>query len=70
MHIDWTAFTPGPALFGGVLLGFAAALSIHFHGRILGISGIVGGLFWCLLLSLIISPRGLGALGRRSFYCS
>ena len=44
MQIDWTAFTPGPALFGGVLLGIAAALYIHFHGRILGISGIVSGL--------------------------
>jgi hypothetical protein len=44
MQIHWTAFTPGPALFGGILLGIAAALYIHFHGRILGISGIVSGL--------------------------
>lgn len=44
MHIDWTAFTPGPAIFGGILLGLAAALYIHFHGRILGISGIVSGI--------------------------
>ena len=63
MHIDWTAFTPGPALFGGFLLGIAAALYIHFHGRILGISGIVSGilrlqqndLFWriCFVLGLL-----------------
>jgi hypothetical protein len=63
MQIDWTAFTPGPALFGGALLGIAAALYIHFHGRILGISGIVSGLlrlqqndmFWriCFVLGLL-----------------
>ena len=26
MTIDWNAFTPGPALFGGVLIGLAAAM--------------------------------------------
>ena len=66
MQIDWTAFTPGPALFGGVLLGIAAALYIHFHGRILGISGIVSGLlrlqqhdtFWrvCFIVGLLSAP--------------
>ncbi|MCE7506077.1 YeeE/YedE family protein [Polynucleobacter sp. IMCC30063] len=44
MHIDWTVFTPFPALLGGIILGLAAALYIHLHGRILGVSGIVGGL--------------------------
>ncbi|MEY3058030.1 MAG: hypothetical protein RI941_753 [Pseudomonadota bacterium] len=44
MTIDWISFTPGPALLGGILLGIAAALYILFNGRILGISGIVGGL--------------------------
>ena len=44
MQIDWTAFTPIPALLGGVILGLAAALYIHLHGRLLGVSGIVGGL--------------------------
>jgi uncharacterized protein len=72
MNIDWTAFTPGPALFGGVLLGIAAALYIHFHGRILGISGIVSGLlrlqkhdlFWriCFVLGLLTASFG------RDFY--
>jgi uncharacterized membrane protein YedE/YeeE len=44
MTIDWISFTPGPALLGGILLGIAAALYVLFNGRILGISGIVGGL--------------------------
>ena len=44
MQIDWLAFTPGPALLGGILLGVAAALYVILHGRILGISGIVSGL--------------------------
>jgi len=44
MNIDWAAFTPVPALFGGVLIGLAAAILLLFNGRIAGISGIVGGL--------------------------
>jgi hypothetical protein len=45
MTIDWIHFTPGSALAGGVLLGLAAAVLALMSGRILGISGIVGGLF-------------------------
>ena len=44
MTIDWIAFTPWSSLVGGVLLGLASALFIIVNGRILGISGIVGGL--------------------------
>lgn len=44
MQIDWIHFTPWAALGGGLLLGLAAAAFILLHGRILGISGIVGGL--------------------------
>jgi uncharacterized protein len=44
MTIDWTHFTPWTSLSGGVLLGVAAALFILLNGRILGISGILGGL--------------------------
>lgn len=44
MTIDWNHFTPWASLAGGVLLGIAAALFILVNGRILGISGIVGGL--------------------------
>ena len=42
--IDWTHFTPWSAITGGVLLGIASALFILANGRILGISGILGGL--------------------------
>lgn len=44
MTIDWTHFTPWASLAGGILLGLASALFILVNGRILGISGIVGGL--------------------------
>lgn len=44
MLIDWTNFTPWAALAGGVLLGLASAIFVLLNGRILGISGIVGGL--------------------------
>lgn len=44
MTIDWTAFTPGPALAGGALIGLAAALLWLLNGRIAGISGVLGGL--------------------------
>lgn len=44
MQIDWNHFTPWAALAGGLVLGLAAAAFVLLHGRILGISGIVGGL--------------------------
>ena len=44
MTIDWANFTPWAALSGGLLIGLSAALFILFFGRVLGISGIVGGL--------------------------
>ena len=44
MHIDWNAFTPGPAVAGGVMIGGAAVLFAAAVGRMAGISGIVGGL--------------------------
>ena len=44
MHIDWSQFTPWPALLGGLIIGLAAAILLLFNGRIAGISGIVGGL--------------------------
>lgn len=44
MAIDWTNFTPWPALAGGLLIGLAAAAFVLFNGRIAGISGILGGL--------------------------
>ena len=44
MNIDWTHFTPYASLTGGVILGVASAIFILINGRILGISGILGGL--------------------------
>jgi hypothetical protein len=44
MSIDWTSFTPGTSLAGGLLIGLASTLFLLFNGRIAGISGIVGGL--------------------------
>lgn len=44
MTIDWNNFTPWSSLAGGVLIGSASALFILFSGRLLGISGILGGL--------------------------
>jgi uncharacterized membrane protein YedE/YeeE len=67
--IDWINFTPWPSLLGGVLLGIATSLFILLCGRILGISGIIGGLlnkyaqsqhdfFWRarFILGLLLSP--------------
>jgi uncharacterized membrane protein YedE/YeeE len=53
--IDWTHFTPWASLSGGIVLGLASAIFILFNGRILGISGILGGL---------LSPR-TGHIGWR-----
>ncbi len=44
MNLDWLHFTPWASLSGGVLLGVASAVFILLNGRILGISGILGGL--------------------------
>jgi uncharacterized membrane protein YedE/YeeE len=39
-----TDFTPWASLGGGALIGLAAVLLMAFHGRILGATGILGGL--------------------------
>lgn len=44
MTIDWNHFTPWASLAGGIILGLAAALFVLLNGRVLGISGILGGL--------------------------
>lgn len=41
--MNWTAFTPLPALFGGALIGVAVSMFLLATGRVAGISGIVGG---------------------------
>ena len=67
MNIDWTHFTPYASLTGGLILGVASAMFILLNGRILGISGILGGLmppkggdtFWrvAFLLGLFAAPK-------------
>lgn len=44
MTIDWNHFTPWASLAGGILLGLAVAMFVLLNGRVLGISGILGGL--------------------------
>ncbi len=39
-------FTPGPALLGGALIGLAAAFLLLAKGRVVGISGIAGGIIY------------------------
>ena len=55
MNIDWIHFTPWTSLGGGILLGIASAMFVLLSGRILGISGILGGL---------LAPR-MGDIGWR-----
>lgn len=44
MVIDFDSFTPLVSLVGGVMIGLAALLLMLAHGRVMGISGIVGGI--------------------------
>ena len=44
MTIDWNHFTPWASLAGGVVAGLAVALFILLNGRVLGVSGVLGGL--------------------------
>lgn len=77
MNIDWTHFTPWISLSGGILLGVASALFILLNGRILGVSGILGGLLpaktgdatWRItfMLGLFVSPLVMKALAPADF---
>jgi len=58
MTIDWTHLTPWGSLSGGLLLGVASGLFILINGRILGVSGILGGL---------LAPRSGDVAWRLSF---
>ena len=72
MQIDWTHFTPWPALAGGALIGLAAAMFLLLNGRIAGISGVLGGLLrpvrgdiaWraAFVLGLVGAPLAYGLL--------
>jgi len=77
MNIDWNHFTPWASLIGGLLLGVASAVFILINGRILGISGILGGLLppkvgdisWrvAFLLGMLAAPTAFMALAPAGF---
>jgi len=77
MNIAWEHFTPWASLSGGLMLGVASALFILLNGRILGISGILGGLMppkvgdtlWrvAFLLGLFTAPWVFHALVPEGF---
>jgi uncharacterized membrane protein YedE/YeeE len=77
MTIDWANFTPWASLSGGILLGVASAFFILVNGRVLGISGILGGLMppkpgdtgWriAFLLGMLAAPLVYGLLAPEGF---
>ena len=77
MNLDWLHFTPWASLSGGIVLGVASAMFILINGRILGISGILGGLLpakagdslWrvAFLLGLFAAPLVFTALAPAGF---
>ncbi len=77
MTIDWANFTPWASQAGGILLGVASALFILLNGRVLGISGILGGLLppragdagWrvAFLLGMLAAPLVFGLLAPAGF---
>lgn len=52
MVIDFDSFTPLASLVGGVMIGVAALLLMLTHGRVMGVSGILGGILGGLLGSV------------------
>ena len=45
MLINWDSFTPISSLGGGILVGIAALILMMTTGRVMGVSGILSGLF-------------------------
>jgi uncharacterized membrane protein YedE/YeeE len=66
-------FTPLAGLVGGLLIGAAATLFVLLNGCVLGVSGIVGGLFGgtagdlpgrvALIAGIVLGPLLYGAAG-------
>lgn len=48
MQYAMTSFTPWAALAGGALIGLAAVLLLWLNGRVAGVSGVIGGLWFSL----------------------
>ena len=73
MTIDWNAYTPWPAIVGGIVIGLAVAFFVLVNGRVAGISGIVGGILrpragefaWrpAFVAGLVLAPMAYAALG-------
>ena len=59
MSIDFQNFTPYASLTGGVMIGLAALLLMLAHGRVMGVSGILGG---------IVMPSGKSDIGWRVLF--
>ena len=59
MSIDFQNFTPYASLIGGVMSGLAAVLLMLAHGRVMGVSGILGG---------IVMPSGKSDIGWRILF--
>ena len=49
MVIDFDSFTPLASLVGGVMIGVAALLLMLAHGRVMGVSGVLGGILGGLM---------------------
>ena len=59
MSIDFQNFTPYASLIGGVMIGLAALQLMLAHGRVMGVSGILGG---------IVMPSGKSDIGWRVLF--
>lgn len=59
MTIDMANFTPFASLIGGAMIGLAAVLLMLVNGRVMGVSGILGG---------IVRPQGEGDISWRLLF--